>query len=51
MWLKGDSFPVRQGEVAAGLRIEFEIAPELTGLVIGKKVRKSPPQRRVIPTA
>jgi hypothetical protein len=27
--------------VAAGLRIEFTVDPELTGLVIGKKV--SPP--------
>ena len=26
-----------QGAVAAGLRIEFSIMPELTGLVIGKK--------------
>lgn len=29
-----------QGAVAAGLRIEFQVHPDLTGIVIGKKVRR-----------
>lgn len=30
-----------QGAMAAGLRIEFSVDPDLTGIVIGKKVRPS----------
>ena len=32
-----EKFTAVQGAVAAGLRIEFSVDPELTGIVIGKK--------------